>query len=103
MCNNCIIRAECISESLGIITITLPDESLQNLCVGQYIRIGLFSSLPNTTRCARVQVTDGISTLEIMKCNQSWRPIQLLCRSVLNLQYLNDPELLVFKNANGRR
>ena len=75
------------------IQITVPDDVTFN--EGTYC-IGLFTTIPNTVNCARIAVTNGTDTYNILKCDGNyWRPCQLRCRSVLKCRFLTDPDHLL--------
>ncbi len=60
------------------------------------LRIGLFTTIPTTVNCARVVVTNGTDSYNILRCNGNyWRPCQLKCRSVLNCRVFSDPDHLL--------
>ena len=100
-CNCNIIKAtsvELTTPTTGepFYTITVP--ATVDLADEGPLNIGLFTSIPSGASCCYVQVTNGTSTLDILRCNGNyWRPCQLKCRSVLHLQVLTDPEHLLIK------
>lgn len=94
-CNCNIIRATSIAIETpetgeAYIQITVP--ATVTFTEGCY-RIGLFTNIPTTLSCAPVQITNGTDEYPVLRCNgNNWRPSQLRCRSVLNLEFLTDPE-----------
>lgn len=55
--------------------------------------IGLFTTIPNTVRGARISITNGTDSYDVLRCNGNyWRPCCLKCRSVLRCSFLTDPE-----------
>ena len=98
MCNcNNFVKATSVEVTTDLtesyIQITVPatvtfDEG--SLC------IGLFTTIPTSIECARVVVTNGTDSLNILKCDGNyWRPCKLRCRSVLHTRVLTDPEHLL--------
>lgn len=96
-CRNCpnFIRASSVAVTTpsgggeSYITITVPSTVTFNN--GCYC-IGLFTTIPTTVNCARIVITNGTDTVNVLKCNGDyWRPCQLRCRSILKLLYLSDP------------
>lgn len=92
-CQN-IIRATSVAITTptsgeSYITITVPSTvDFENGCY----RIGLFTTIPTTINCARIVITNGTATADVLRCNGNyWRPCELKCRSILKLQYLSDP------------
>lgn len=110
-CCPCLLRASSVVEDDGIITITVADDSITDLCVNEKVCIGLFASIPNTAKCDRIKVTDGTTeraiyngiTNDIGAASQYWRPCQLRCRSILVLREHRDPELFVIEKLKGLR
>ena len=93
-----LIKASSITFDSGTTTITVPGNSLTNLSNCQKLCIGLFTSIPTGVDCSQVVVTDGTNQYNVYKCNnQYWRPCNLKCRTILVLQYLNDPATLVLR------
>ena len=100
-CKKCILKAQEIILEGGVYLITLPDKSLENLCSCEQINVGLFTSIPIDTLCNRIIITDGKKELIVAKNNQYFRPKTLHCRSILVLEYRDDPELLVYLYTKG--
>lgn len=102
-CQNCdrFIRATSVAITTtateSYFTITVPSTvTFDNGCWC----IGLFTTIPNTIQCARIVVTNGTDTVEILKNNGDyWRPCRLCCRTVLKLQYLSDPVHFLIKKV----
>lgn len=58
--------------------------------------IGLFTTIPNSVKCARISVTNGTDSYDVLRCNGNyWRPCSLRCRSILRCSFLTDPEHLL--------
>lgn len=71
------------------ITITVPDTTTFG---NGFYRIALNTTIPTSVNCARIAITNGTDTANVLKCNGNyWRPCQLKCQSVLRLRYLTDP------------
>lgn len=76
------------------ITITVPS-TVSFTAPGCY-RIALYTTIPTTLNCARIVITNGTDTLDVLKRDGNyWRPCQLKCRDILKLQYLDDPAHLL--------
>lgn len=89
---NCTYTPESIATTNGITTITLSDDVLTDVC-------GLFgidlSAVAQTgvPRNTRVEVTDGTTTLTVVKCNQYFRACPYLpCNAVMVLDRKRDPD-----------
>lgn len=103
----CLKKAVSVDTVDGVTTITLSIGEITGLCYGQKFLIGIFTSIPNESLCNRIEVTDGTTTLDVywgkihhkgkqlQRINQYWRPRNLISGSIINVQYLNDPEILV--------
>lgn len=101
-CCKCILRAESVVTKDGVTTITVADDTISSLCTGQIVKLGLFSHLPVTSECNRIEITDGTTTKIVAFRNQYWRPCKLICRSVLVFRNLEDPSLFVIEKVDGR-
>lgn len=93
--NNCVIKAKSIVSAGGISTITVPANSITGLCDCETICIGLFTSIPTSSECNIISITDGTTTKSVYCRNQFWRPCKLECRNILVLSNKEDPSLFV--------
>ncbi len=108
-CCPCLLKASSIATEDGVTTITVADDSISSLCTCQKVCVGIFTSFPTDSQCNIIRVTDGTTTLTVFNsgacptqpCNQRWRPCSLRCRSILVMQYLDDPALLVLRKIKG--
>ena len=95
MSNRCVccpnfVAATSVATAEGITTITVPSTFNPTVCNCYCLLIR--TSIPNTTECNSVVVTNGTVTWPILVCDgNNYRPCQLKCRSVLKLRYLSDP------------
>lgn len=97
-CNCQTVRASSIALADETITITVP--STTDLTNPGCLRIGLFSTIPNTVSCANIIVTNGTDSLPVLKENgDNWRPCKLCCRSILKTQILTDPAHLLYRGT----
>lgn len=94
-CCPCLYKAQSIATEKGITTITITDDALTDLCAGEKVCVGIFTSFDTTTECNRIKITDGTTTLDVVSSNQYFRLCKLKCRSILRLTYVDDPALLV--------
>lgn len=101
-CNCNVIRATSVAvttpeEGEPYITITVPDTvTFSENCLS----IGLFTTVPSSISCARIEVTNGTDTVDILKCDGDyWRPCQLKCRSILDCAVLSDPSHLLIRRV----
>lgn len=102
-CNcNCLLKAQSITAEDGVTTITVADETISSLCDNKIVQVGIFTSIPTESQCNRIVITDGTTSLLVARRNQYWRPCQLMCRSILILQYQDDPALFVIEDVKGR-
>ena len=94
MCNcNCCnrIKAEEILVEPGIITIIVPDgtEFKDGCCY----EICLFKNIPVADNCSQIIVQNDVAKYEVFTNNANWwRPCKLNCRSILELQFCDDPD-----------
>ena len=104
-CKGCVLKAQSITSAEGITTVTVESGALMNLCRGEYVQVGIFTNIPLESQCNEIQITDTEMRFTVFNsgscpkqpCNQYWRPCRLRCRTILVLQYLDDPEVFVLK------
>ena len=99
-CCNCrSVRAQSITLSGTTYTITVPtDTDLSSLGC---LRIGIFTPIPTGVNCANVQVTNGTTTLNVLKDDGDyWRPSKLCCRSIVRCRVLDDPSHLLIEGVS---
>ena len=99
-CCNCrMVRAESITASATTLTVTVPAET--DLTSIGCLRIGIFTSIPTSVSCANVVVTNGTTTLDILKDDGNyWRPSKLCCRSIIRTRVLDDPAHLLIEGVS---
>ncbi len=84
------IRATSVATAGGTTTITLP--ATPAIIAGDVIDILLSTAIPDGTDGTILSVTNGTVTGNIMICNGNYfRPLPLRSRTVLRVQYLDDP------------
>lgn len=99
-CCNCrSVRAESITLAGTILTVTVPADT--DLTTLGCLRIGIFTTIPNTVSCANINVTNGTTTLSILKDDGDyWRPSRLCCRSIIRTRVLTDPPHLLIEGVS---
>lgn len=88
-----------IEEDDGILELTVADDSITDLNLFQIVNLVIDKEIPNTSKCLRLKVTDGDTELAVYRNNQYFRPCELICNSVLTVEFRADPELFVFKHG----
>lgn len=91
MCNfPRLIRATTVATAAGATTITIP--ATAEIQPGDVIDIGLFTAIPDGTDGSTITITNGTVTGFVMKGNGNYfRPLPLRSRTILRVQYLDDP------------
>lgn len=83
-------RATEVAVADGATTITIPAEPTFN--AGEIIDIQLYTAIPDGTDGTTLSITNGTVTAFIMGANGNYyRPLPLRSRTILRVQYLNDP------------
>lgn len=96
------IRAETIAVATGTTTITLP--STAEINAGDVIDILLATAIPEGTDGTQVSITNGTVTGSLMNGNGNYlRDAPIRSRTVLRVQFLNDPSHFQIINVFGRR
>ena len=97
-----LIRAESIAVSAGVTTITLPANPEIN--AGDVVNILLATAIPDGTDGTQVNITNGTVTGTLMNGNGNYlRPNPLTSRTVIQAQFLADPDHFQILNIYGRR
>lgn len=93
------VRATDITITNGISKITIPTTTPNiNKCLWIDLRV----AIPLGTSCTRVQIVNGSDTLDVEVTDGNyWRPCELRCRSILVLQYFDDPAHYVIRDVKG--
>ena len=102
--NPCIprFRADSISVSTGVTTITLPTTA--EISDGEVIDILLATSIPDGTDGTQIEITNGTLTGSLLNGNGNYlRLSPLTSRIVIRCQMLNDPLHFQIINVFGRR
>ena len=95
-------RAISVAVAAGVVTITIPATSEINS--GDIVDIQLFTSIPDGTDGAQLTITNGTLTADVMNGNGNYlRFYPLTSRTVLRVQYLDDPNHFQIINVFGRK
>ena len=96
------IRATTVAVATGVTTITLP--STTEINAGDVIDILLATAIPDGTDGTQVSITNGTVTGSLMNGNGNYlRDAPIRSRTVLRVQFLNDPSHFQIINVFGRR
>ena len=96
------IRATSVAVSGGIATVTVP--STPEINAGDIVDIQLFTSIPDGTDGAQLSITNGTLTASVMNGNGNYlRFYPLTSRTVLRVQFLNDPTHFQIINVFGKK
>lgn len=82
-----------------LLTITIP--STTDLTNMGCVNVLLATSIPTSVNCARIVITNGTVSLNVMRDDGNyWRPCRLRCRSILRTLLLTDPAHLLIKGIS---
>ena len=96
------IRATSVAVADGVATITIPTTVTINS--GDIVDIQLFTSIPDGTDGAELEITNGTLTASIMNGNGNYlRFYPLTSRTILRVQFLSDPNHFQIINVFGRK
>lgn len=96
------IRATSVAVTDGVATITIPTTVTINS--GDIVDIQLFTSIPDGTDGAELEITNGTLTASIMNGNGNYlRFYPLTSRTILRVQFLSDPNHFQIINVFGRK
>ena len=94
-------RATGVVLAAGVATITVPDAP--DINPGDVIDVLLATNIPDGTDGAEIVITNGTITASVMNGNGNYlRFYPLTSRTVLRVQYLDDPEHFQIINVFGR-
>lgn len=83
-------RATTVAVAAGATTITIP--ATPEINPGDIVEVLLYTAIPAGTDGTTLTVTNGTQTGFVMGCNGNYfRPLPLRSRTILRLQWLNDP------------
>lgn len=83
-------RATAVTTAAGATTVTIPASPEIN--PGDIIDVQLYTAIPDGTDGTTLTVTNGTQTGFVMACNGNYyRPLPLRSRTILRLQWLDDP------------
>ena len=83
-------RATSVTTTGGATTITIPAEP--TFSPGEIIDIQLYTAIPDGTDGTTLSVTNGTINAFVMAANGNYyRPLPLRSRTILRVQYLDDP------------
>jgi hypothetical protein len=95
-------RAESIETAAGVTSITLP--ATAEITDGAVIDILLATAIPDGTDGTQVTITNGTVTGSLMNGNGNYlRDAPIKSRTVLRVQFLDDPAHFQIINVFGRR
>lgn len=95
-------RAESVTVTGGVATITIPATPVIN--DGDIIDVLLATSIPAGTDGAQLVITNGTITTDVMNGNGNYlRFYPLTSRTVLRVQFLNDPTHFQIINVFGKK
>lgn len=103
-CIPCIprYRATTVAVAGGITTITIP--ATPTLEVGEVFDILLSTAIPDGTDGTQLSVTNGTVTANVMNGNGNYlRFYPLTSRTVLRVQFLDDPSHFQIINVFGKK
>ncbi len=103
-CISCIplIRAASVAVASGVTTITLP--AAPAVSSGDVIDVLIAVAVPSGTDGTQISITNGTVTGSVMNGNGNYlRAYPLTSRTVLRVQYLDDPAHFQIINVSGRR
>ena len=96
------IRATSVAVTAGVATITIPATATINS--GDIVDIQLFTSIPDGTDGAELEITNGTLTASVMNGNGNYlRFYPLTSRTILRVQFLSDPNHFQIINVFGRK
>lgn len=96
------IRATSVVVADGVATITVPTSVTINS--GDIVDIQLFTSIPDNTDGAELEITNGTLTASIMNGNGNYlRFYPLTSRTILRVQFLSDPNHFQIINVFGKK
>lgn len=97
-----VIRATSVTVTGGVATITIP--TAPTVDNGEVVDILLATSIPDGTDGAQLVISNGTSTVSVMNGNGNYlRFYPLTSRTVLRVQYLNDPVHYQIINVFGKK
>lgn len=97
-----VIRATSVEVADGVVTITIP--ATPTIETGEVIDVLLATSIPDGTDGAELVITNGTITTPVMNGNGNYlRFYPLTSRTVLRVQFLNDPVHFQIINVFGKK
>ena len=95
-------RASSVAIASGITTITVP--ASVEITPGTIYEILLATPIPAGTDGTQVSITNGTTAATVMRCSGNYfRPLPLRSRTVLHVQYLDDPAHFQLVRICGRK
>ena len=96
------IKATTVAVAAGVTTITIP--ATPEFIVGGIYDIVLATTIPTGTDGTQITITNGTITGNVMRCNGDYfRPLPLRSRTVLRVQYFDDPDNFQIITVCGRK
>lgn len=104
MACNCypqFVRADTVAVSAGVTTVTVP--ATTNIVGGTVLRVLLATPIPSGTDGTQLIISNGTVTGSVMQGNGNYfRPLPLRSRTVLTVQYFDDPAHYQIIRVSGR-
>lgn len=95
-------RASSVAVATGVTTITLPSSA--EISAGDVFEVLLATPIPDGTEGTQITITNGTVTGNLMNGNGNYlRMPPLTSRTVLLVQFLDDPAHFQFLKGYGRR
>lgn len=95
-------RASSVAVASGVTTITVP--ASVEITPGTIYEVLLATPIPSGTDGTQISITNGTTVATVMRCNGNYfRPLSLRSRTVLHVQYLDDPVHFQLVRICGRK
>ena len=83
-------RATTVAVAAGVTTITIP--ATPDINPGDVIDVQLYTAIPDGTDGTQLTITNGTISEPVLAWNGNYyRPLPLRSRTILRVQYLDDP------------
>ena len=101
-CNNITrYRATSVAVAAGVTTITIP--AAPEINPGDVFEVLLATPIPDGTDGTQITITNGTVTGDLMNGNGNYlRPTPLTSRTIILVQYLDDPSHFQFLKFYGK-
>lgn len=95
------LRASSVAVAAGTTTVTVPASPA--ITAGMIVDVILASAIPDGTDGTEIAITNGTVTGPLMNGNGNYLRLPLTSRTVLRVQYLDDPVHFQIVGVYGRR